>query len=81
MLKSDPTCAAAPNFFPGFALNKTAKYKDAIAILETGLDFVIENPELEYQFLMQLSQAHEASKNTKKSDEYLKKAELLLKKK
>ena len=68
-------------YYAGFALNKTAKYKDAITILETGLDFVIENPELEYQFLIQLSQAHDANKNTKKRDEYLKKAELLLKKK
>jgi tetratricopeptide (TPR) repeat protein len=67
-------------YYAGFGYQKTEKAKEAIAILETGLDFVIENPELEYQFSILLSQAYENTGNQAKKEFYQKKAAMLKKK-
>ena len=70
---------AQPIFYliAGVAYNKLAKPQDAINALETGLDYVIENPQMETDFYKQLSLAYQGSGNTQKAEEYKKKAEKL----
>ncbi len=57
----------------GLAQNKTGKYKNAISSLETALDFLIDNTNLENNIYRQLSYAYTSLGNTKKANEYLKK--------
>ena len=49
----------------GVALNSNKQYKKAAKTLETGLDFVIENPKIEQDFYKQLLLAYQGSGNTK----------------
>lgn len=66
-------------FYAGLAQNKTGKPKIAIENLETGLEFVIDDAELEGYFHKQLADAYLAVGNQKKSDLHLVKAKELLK--
>ncbi len=59
------------------AYNKLAKPQDAKNALEAGLDYVIENPQMEKDFYKQLSLAYKGNGDTKKAEEYKKKAEAL----
>lgn len=52
--------------YAGLAQNKLQKPKQAIDFLETGLEFVIENPELELYFHKQLTEAYEQTGNNTK---------------
>lgn len=61
----------------GLALNKLSKYKEAIEILNSGLEFVIDDPYLESQFMEQLSLSHKGiGENKKATDYYYKMIEL-----
>jgi tetratricopeptide (TPR) repeat protein len=56
------------------ALNNTGKYKDAITILELGLEFIIDDNEMESQFMEQLSLSYKALGENKIASSYYKKA-------
>jgi hypothetical protein len=61
-------------FFAGKAANQLKKYKKANGFLESGLDYVVDNLDLETDFLIQLAEASKGLGNTKKYEEYLAKA-------
>jgi hypothetical protein len=58
----------------GVSLNNTRKYKDAITTLELGLEFLIDDPEMESQFMEQLSLSHKGLGENKIASSYYKKA-------
>lgn len=58
----------------GIALNNTRKYRDAIAIFELGLEFLIDDNEMESQFMEQLSLSHKGLGENKIASSYYKKA-------
>lgn len=49
-------------------------YQNGIELLEAGLDFVLDNPELEEQFYISLADGYHRLNNHKKSDDYFNKA-------
>ena len=57
----------------GTALNKALKYKDAIEILETALDYIIDDTALEHAVYKELANAYTATNNTSKANMYLSK--------
>ena len=61
----------------GVANNNSGDYKKAIDSLEMGLDFLIDNPNMEVDFYSQLSIAHRALNNISKSETFAKKAQAL----
>ena len=52
----------------------TEQYQKGTALLEAGLDFVMDNPELEEQFYISLADAYHRLNDNKKSDGYFDKA-------
>lgn len=58
----------------GYALNKLKKYNDAIDVLTIGIDFVIDNNEMELNFYNQLIISYEGLNNTKEVLKYKQKA-------
>lgn len=56
--------------YKGFALNRLIKHKEAVAVLETGLDFVFDNTKLSKQFYTALINAYQALNNSKKLNYY-----------
>ena len=62
----------------GVALNQLNRAKEAIEILETGIDYVIDNLKMEADFYTQLSIAYKLNNNINKSQTFAKKAEQLL---
>lgn len=67
-------------YYAGYAKNKAQNYKQAIDFLETGLEFVVDDTNLEKYFCIQLAEAYAETGNSKKTEEYRKRAEALLKK-
>jgi len=61
----------------GLALNKLTKYNEAIAVLTVGIDFVIDNNEMEANFYEQLSIAFYGLKNDHEGLKYQQKYEKL----
>ncbi|QYS91816.1 hypothetical protein JJC04_03705 [Flavobacterium covae] len=61
-------------YFAGKANFELKNYKKANEILEVGFDYIIENPTLEINFLDLISNVSTALGNTKKAEEYQKKA-------
>lgn len=61
----------------GVAHNKLNQAKKAISSLETGLDYVIDDPKMEADFYTQLSVAYKLNKNITKSETFAKKAAAL----
>lgn len=61
----------------GVAYNKLNQAKKAITSLETGLDYVVEDPKMEADFYTQLSVAYKLSNNNSKSQTFAKKAAAL----
>ncbi|OMP32174.1 lipopolysaccharide assembly protein LapB [Mangrovimonas sp. DI 80] len=70
---------AQPIFYliNGVANNKMGYAKQAIEVLETGLDYVIEDPKMESDFYTQLSVAYGKQGNAQKAQNFAKKAEAL----
>ena len=66
-------------FFAGKASHELKKYKPAMDFLESGLEFVVENINLEVDFLNQLSKTSMSIGNNKKAEEYLEKVKNLKK--
>ncbi|RNC88214.1 MAG: tetratricopeptide repeat protein [Winogradskyella sp.] len=52
-------------------------YNKAIENLEMGLDFLVENPQMERDFYLQLSEAYKQTNNINKSKAFAKKAEAI----
>lgn len=68
-------------YYSGLALNQKGAFKKAKEMLETGLDFIIENTELEINFDIQLGEAYNGLGDLKKKEFYFSKAENALKQK
>ena len=68
-------------YYEGLALNQKGAFKKAKEVLETGLDFVIENAALELNFNIQLGEAYNGLGDLKKKEYYFSKAENALKQK
>ncbi|MBO3115186.1 tetratricopeptide repeat protein [Winogradskyella sp. DF17] len=61
----------------GVANNKLGNHKMAIDNLEMGLDFLVENPQMEADFYSELSLAYKQLNNISKSEAFAKKAQAL----
>ncbi len=61
----------------GVANNNSGEYKKAIDSLEMGLDFLIDNPNMEADFYSELSIAYKGLNNISKSETFAKKAQAL----
>lgn len=72
---------AQPIFYliNGVANNKLNQPQIAIDSLEMGLEFVVENPQMEADFYKQLSESYKQLNNIKESEAFAKKAEAILK--
>lgn len=68
-------------YYAGLALNQKGAFKKAKEVLESGLDFVIENEALELNFNIQLGEAYNGLGDLKKKEYYFSKAENALKQK
>lgn len=66
-------------YFSGYANIQLKEFKKAITSLETGLDFVVNNIQLEIDFNLQLSEAYKGLGDLKKNESYALKASQLLK--
>lgn len=58
----------------GVGLNNVRKYRDAIDILNTGLEYLVDDKELEAQFMEQLSLSHKGLGENKMATSFYKKA-------
>ena len=58
----------------GVALNNLRKYNEGIKILETGLEYLVDDNKLESQFMEQLSLSYKGLGENKKATSYYKKA-------
>ncbi len=61
----------------GVALNQLKRYNDAVEILETGLDYIIEDNKMEADFYKQLSKAYTGLNNLAKAKTFSDKAKKL----
>lgn len=68
-------------FFSGMAQNQLKNYKKAIELLQTGMDFVVEDRALEINLNIQLGEAYHGLGDEKKKESYFIKADQLLKQK
>jgi len=77
------TYPAEPQFYyyAGLANNQLQLFKKAKDILEMGLDYVVENKNLEINFNIQLGEAYSGLGDTSKKELYFNKANQLLKEK
>lgn len=57
----------------GMAQNKTGNYKEAISVLESGLDYLLDDPELSNKMYKELMDANNALGNSSKANMYLSK--------
>jgi tetratricopeptide (TPR) repeat protein len=67
-------------YYAGLAYNQLSNFKKAISILETGLDFVIDDTALEINFNIQLGEAYNGLGDIKKKEKYFTKANELINK-
>jgi tetratricopeptide (TPR) repeat protein len=65
-------------YYQGLALNQQKNFKAAREALSAGLDYVVENPELEMNFNIQLGEAYAGLGDSRKKEQHFKKAETLL---
>ena len=68
-------------YYTGLAYNQLQQFKKAKDLLEMGMDYVVENKELEINFNIQLGEAYNGLGNFKKKDLFFSKANQLLKEK
>jgi len=61
----------------GVSLLNLKSPKKAIDSLEIGLDFLVENPQMERDFYLQLSEAYKQSNNNSKAEAFAKKAQAI----
>lgn len=80
LVESFPTQAQF-YYYAGLANNQLKQYKKAKDLLEMGIDYVVENKELEINFNIQLGEAYNGLGDFKKKDLFFTKANQLLKEK
>ncbi len=68
-------------YYSGLAQNQLKNFKKAKEILESGIDYLVENPSLEVNFNIQLGEAYSGLGDTKKKEFYFLKADAILKQK
>ena len=68
-------------YYSGLANNQLKNYKKAKEFLEMGMDYLVDNTDLEINFNIQLGEAYSGLGDTKKKEQYFTKAEQLLKQK
>jgi tetratricopeptide (TPR) repeat protein len=68
-------------YYAGLANNQLKKFKNAKDVLETGIDYVVDNKDLEINFNIQLGEAFNGLGDLKKKETYFLKAEKLLQQK
>ena len=68
-------------YYAGLANNQLKKFKNAKDVLEIGIDYVVENKDLEINFNIQLGEAYNGLGDLKKKEVYFLKADKLLKQK
>jgi tetratricopeptide (TPR) repeat protein len=68
-------------YYAGLANNQLNNFKNAKLILEIGIDYVVENKDLEINFNIQLGEAYNGLGDLKKKETYFLKADKLLKQK
>ncbi|MDP2160572.1 MAG: CDC27 family protein [Flavobacterium sp.] len=66
-------------YYAGLANNQLKKHKKAKDLLESGLDYIVDNPKLEANFYIQLGEAYNGLGDMKNKEIYFTKAEKLLK--
>jgi tetratricopeptide (TPR) repeat protein len=67
-------------YFAGLSYNQLKQYKKAKDILESGIDFIVDDITTEVNFNIQLGEAYAGLGDVKKKESYFVKAESLLKK-
>jgi len=67
-------------YYSGLAHNQMKNFKKAKDVLETGIDYVVDDLEMEINFNIQLGEAYNGLGDMKKKEIYFTKAESLLKK-
>lgn len=67
-------------YYAGLANNQLKNFKKAATILDSGLDFVIDDAALEINFNIQLGEAYSGLGDTNKKEKYFAKADELIKK-
>jgi tetratricopeptide (TPR) repeat protein len=67
-------------YYNGLANNQLKNYKKAKDILESGMDFIIDDTTLEINFNLQLGEAFNGLGDFKKKDIYFSKANALIEK-
>jgi tetratricopeptide (TPR) repeat protein len=80
LMESFPTQAQF-YYYAGLANNQLRQFKKAKDFLEMGMDYVVENKELEINFNIQLGEAYNGLGDFKKKDLFFAKANQLLKEK
>lgn len=65
---------AFPYLLAGIAFNEAKDAEEAIAYLETGLNYVVQNPNLKLEFYLQLASAYHITEDHQQSDAYFDKA-------
>lgn len=68
-------------YFSGLAYNQLKDFRKAKEILETGIDYLVDNRDMEINFNIQLGEAYNGLGDAKKKEQYFLKADQLLKKK
>ncbi|HSD13215.1 MAG TPA: tetratricopeptide repeat protein [Flavobacterium sp.] len=68
-------------FYAGMAQNQLKNFKKAVSILNSGIDFVVDDIDLEINFNIQLGEAYNGLGDQNKKYSYFNKAEQLLKQK
>ena len=68
-------------FYAGLAYNQLTNYKNAKETLETGMDFLVDNIDLEINFNIQLGESYNGLGQIKKKESYFSKAEKLIQQK
>jgi tetratricopeptide (TPR) repeat protein len=67
-------------YYAGLANNQLKNFKKAATILDSGLDFVVDDAPLEINFNIQLGEAYSGLGDTNKKEKYFSKADELIKK-
>jgi len=67
-------------YYAGLAYNQLKNFKKAASILDSGLDFVVDDEALEINFMIQLGEAYAGLGDTIKKEKYFTKANELIKK-
>ncbi|MNS74120.1 hypothetical protein D3C72_1075860 [compost metagenome] len=68
-------------YYSGLANNQLKNYKKAKEFLEMGMDYLVDNKNLEINFNIQLGEAYNGLGDAKKKEQYFLKADQLLKQK